>query len=38
MVLSRHSAALRLLQSVRNEAHRFAVSYHRKLRAKEFGV
>jgi excinuclease ABC subunit C len=38
MVLSRHSAALRLLQSVRDEAHRFAVSYHRKLRAKEFGI
>ncbi|MDR3256850.1 MAG: excinuclease ABC subunit UvrC [Endomicrobium sp.] len=38
LVLSRHSAALRLLQSVRDEAHRFAINYHRKLRSKEFGV
>jgi excinuclease ABC subunit C len=38
VVLSNHSPALRLLQSVRDEAHRFAVSYHRKLREKEFGV
>ncbi|MCL2145384.1 MAG: excinuclease ABC subunit UvrC [Endomicrobia bacterium] len=34
LVLSRHSQALRLLQSVRNEAHRFALNYHRKLREK----
>ena len=34
LVLSRHSPALRLLQSVRDEAHRFAVNYHRKLREK----
>jgi len=33
LVLDRHSAALRLLQAVRDEAHRFAISYHRKLRA-----
>ena len=38
LILSRHSPALRLLQSVRDEAHRFAVNYHRKLRAKEFGI
>jgi excinuclease ABC subunit C len=38
LVLSRRSEALRLLQSVRDESHRFALSYHRKLRAKEFGV
>jgi excinuclease ABC subunit C len=31
--LSRRSEALRLLQRVRNEAHRFAVSYHRALRS-----
>ncbi|AKL97859.1 excinuclease ABC subunit UvrC [Endomicrobium proavitum] len=36
LVLSKHSAALKLLQSVRDESHRFAVSYHRKLREKEF--
>jgi excinuclease ABC subunit C len=34
IVLSRHSDALQLLQSVRDEAHRFAVSYHRVLRRK----
>ncbi|GHT59621.1 UvrABC system protein C [Endomicrobiia bacterium] len=38
LVLSKYSEALKLLQSVRNESHRFAVSYHRKLRAKELGV
>ncbi len=30
-----HSRALHLLQRVRDEAHRFAVSYHRQLRAKQ---
>ena len=32
--LSRHSAALRLLQYVRDEAHRFAQHYHHQLRRK----
>src|SRR3989344_3904443 len=32
--LSKHSLSLRLLQKVRDEAHRFALSYHRKLRSK----
>jgi excinuclease ABC subunit C len=32
--LPRRSAALRLLQRIRNEAHRFAVEYHRSLRSK----
>jgi excinuclease ABC subunit C len=34
LVLPRHSDALRVLQQIRDEAHRFAVSYHRKLRSK----
>jgi excinuclease ABC subunit C len=33
--LSRHSAALRLLQYVRDEAHRFAQHYHHLLRKKK---
>jgi len=33
--LSRRSEALRLLQKVRDEAHRFAVKYHHQLREKE---
>lgn len=35
--LSRHSAALRLLQYVRDEAHRFAQHYHNLLRKKKYG-
>ncbi|MBM4096636.1 MAG: excinuclease ABC subunit UvrC [Planctomycetes bacterium] len=34
IVLSRHSEALRLLQAVRDEAHRFARHYHHHLRRK----
>jgi excinuclease ABC subunit C len=34
--LSRHSAALRLLQYVRDEAHRFAQHYHHLLRRKKY--
>jgi len=34
--MSRHSAALRLLQYVRDEAHRFAQHYHHLLRRKKF--
>src|SRR5262249_6048833 len=33
--LSRHSAALRLLQYVRDEAHRFAQHYHHMLRQRK---
>ena len=32
--LARHTHALRLVQHIRDEAHRFALSYHRKLRGK----
>jgi excinuclease ABC subunit C len=32
--LSRHAFALRLLQYVRDEAHRFALHYHHILRKK----
>lgn len=35
LYLSRVPAALLLLQRIRDEAHRFAVSYHRRLREKE---
>jgi len=35
MRLDKDSPALQLLQRVRDEAHRFAVSYHRKLRSKD---
>lgn len=34
LILPRHSQALYLVQRVRDEAHRFAVSYHRQLRRK----
>ncbi|MBQ4335746.1 MAG: excinuclease ABC subunit UvrC [Lentisphaeria bacterium] len=32
--LNRHDPALRLLQAVRDESHRFAITYHRQLRLK----
>ena len=32
--LSLHSLGLKLLQRIRDEAHRFAITYHRKLRGK----
>ncbi len=34
IALERNSPALQLVQRVRDEAHRFAVTYHRKLRSK----
>ena len=34
LLLDRHSPALRLLQAIRDEAHRFAISYNRLLRQK----
>jgi excinuclease ABC subunit C len=35
LVLPANSQALYLLQRLRDEAHRFAITYHRKLRAKQ---
>lgn len=35
IVLSKDSEALKLLQRVRDEAHRFAITYHRNLRTKQ---
>lgn len=35
LVLAKDSKALHLLQKVRDEAHRFALSYHKKLRKKK---
>jgi len=32
IILDRHDPALKLLQSIRDESHRFAITYHRKLR------
>ena len=37
IVLTKDNYALRLLQRVRDEAHRFGVTYHRNLRAKRYG-
>jgi len=34
LILPRHSHALHLIQRIRDEAHRFAITYHRKLRSK----
>jgi len=34
VLLARESLGLKLLQRVRDEAHRFAIAYHRKLRTK----
>jgi excinuclease ABC subunit C len=35
LLLPSHSLALRYLQRIRDEAHRFAVTYHKKLRGKK---
>lgn len=36
--LSRRSLSLKLLQKIRDESHRFALSYHRKLRQHALGI
>lgn len=36
LILPRKSEALLLLQRIRDEAHRFAITYHKQLRSKEF--
>ena len=37
ILLTRDNYALRLLQRIRDEAHRFAITYHRKMRSKRYG-
>ncbi|MFA7074704.1 MAG: excinuclease ABC subunit UvrC [Endomicrobiaceae bacterium] len=36
LVLAKNLLSLRLLQSLRDEAHRFAVTFHKQLRSKDF--
>lgn len=38
IMLPRNSSALFLFQRIRDEAHRFAITYHRKLRSKEISA
>ncbi len=37
ILLSKRSNPLKLLQRIRDESHRFAITYHRNLRAKRYG-
>ena len=36
LYLDRHSETLKVLQYIRNEAHRFGIAFHRNKRSKEF--
>ena len=36
IILSKNSPALQFIMRIRDEAHRFAITYHRKLRSKSF--
>jgi len=36
--LPKRNLALRLMQRIRDESHRFAINYHRKLRKRSFGI
>ena len=36
MYLNKNSETLRIIQQVRNESHRFGITFHRQLRSKEF--
>ncbi len=38
IILTKNSSALYLLKQIRDEAHRFALAYHRKLRRKKIGI
>ncbi len=38
IMLAKNSSALYLLKQIRDEAHRFALAYHRKLRKKKMGL
>ena len=37
IILSKRSYPLKLLQRIRDESHRFAITYHRNLRSKRYG-
>jgi len=36
LYLNKNSETLRIIQQIRNESHRFGITFHRKLRSKEF--
>jgi excinuclease ABC subunit C len=36
LYINKKSEALKLIQQARNEAHRFAITFHRQLRSKSF--